>query len=151
MSNFGLEPWSVGLGSPLPPAILAPPSSLPRQGSPTRDGSPYLFPAFSPLHQNLLMQMCTWEGALRFQGSLPKVCEVTFASAYSLFGAWGQGRNVQTPMTPESGPRESPWGSVRLIYGTPVTQVRKLKFTAFSWRPSIPKRPAHCKPVPISR
>lgn len=100
MSNFGLEPWSVGLGSPLPPAILAPPSSLPRQGSPTRDGSPYLFPAFSPLHQNLLMQMCTWEGALRFQGSLPKVCEVTFASAYSLFGAWGQGRNVQTPMTP---------------------------------------------------
>lgn len=100
MSNFGLEPWSVGLGSPLSPAILAPPSSLPRQGSPTRDGSPYLFPAFSLLHQNLLKQMCTWEGALRFQGSLPKVCEVTFASVYLLFGAWGQGRNVQTPTTP---------------------------------------------------
>lgn len=100
MSNFGLEPWPVGLGST--PASWHPGASLQpcETGEPHERWVPLSFPDFSLLHQNLLKQMCTWDQALQFQGSLPKICEVTFASVYLLFGAWGQGRNVQIPMTP---------------------------------------------------
>lgn len=100
MSNFGLEPWPVGFGST--PASWHPGASLQlcQTGEPHERWVPLSFPDFSLLHQNLLKQMCTWGQALQFQRSLPKICEVMFASVYLLFGAWGQGRNVQTPMTP---------------------------------------------------
>ena len=90
----------MGLRSP--PTSCDPGASLQpcQTGEPHERWVPLSFPAFSLLHQNLLKQMRAWDGALRFQGSLPKICEVTFASVYLLFGAWGQGRNVQTPMTP---------------------------------------------------
>lgn len=97
MSNFGLEPWSVGLGSPLSPAILAPPLQPSQTGGAPREMGPLIFfPAFSLLHQNLLEANVHLGRSFAIPRVFAKGLRGDVCIVYLLFGAWGQGRNVHT-------------------------------------------------------